>query len=52
MNPVVRLLGRILNLVGISSPEDATARKKASPPSWKTTAEPRKAGENTPEKKQ
>ncbi len=28
MNRVVRVLGRILSLVGISSPEDADARKK------------------------
>jgi hypothetical protein len=50
VKPVVRLLGRILRLVGISSPEDAAARKKAAPPSWKTTAQPGKTGENGPDK--
>ena len=50
MSPVVRLLSRILNLVGISSPEDP-ARKKAAPPSWKTTSTPGKSGENASEKK-
>jgi len=50
MNPVLRLLGRILNLVGISSPEDA-ARRKAAAPSWKTTSAPEKSGENASEKK-
>lgn len=49
MNPVVRLLGRILSLVGISSPEDAAARTKAAPPSWKTAAEPVKSSEKEPE---
>jgi hypothetical protein len=46
MNPVVRLLGRVLSLVGISSPEDA-ARKKAEVPSWKTAA----SGTNAPGKR-
>jgi hypothetical protein len=44
MNPVVRVLGRILRLVGISSPEDAAARKNAAPPSWKKPADSQKPG--------
>jgi hypothetical protein len=43
MNPGVRLIGRVLSLVGISSPEDA-ARRKAEAPSWKTEA----SGKNAP----
>ena len=37
MNPVVRALGKVLRLVGISSPEDAVAKPKArgGPPSWR-----------------
>ena len=37
MNPVVRALGKVLRLVGISSPEDSAAKPKsaASPPSWR-----------------
>jgi hypothetical protein len=40
MNPVVRALGKVLRLVGISSPEDTadTAAKPKSaggPPSWR-----------------
>jgi hypothetical protein len=37
MNPVVRALGKVLRLVGISSPEDAAAKPKtaADPPSWR-----------------
>jgi hypothetical protein len=37
MNPVVRVLGKVLRLVGISSPEDAAAKTKtaADPPSWR-----------------
>jgi hypothetical protein len=50
MNPIVRQLGKILRLVGISSPEDAVARKKAAPPSWKNTAQPSKTGESGPDK--
>jgi hypothetical protein len=39
MNPVVRALGKVLRLVGISSPEDAVAKPKtaADPPSWRDT---------------
>jgi hypothetical protein len=37
MNPVVRALGKVLRLVGISSPEDAVPKAKtaADPPSWR-----------------
>jgi hypothetical protein len=37
MNPVVRAFGKVLRLVGISSPEDAVAKpkSKADPPSWR-----------------
>jgi hypothetical protein len=37
MNPVVRALGKVLRLVGISSPEDAAAKPKSAggPPSWR-----------------
>jgi hypothetical protein len=37
MNPVVRALGKVLRLVGISSPEDAVAKPKpvGGPPSWR-----------------
>jgi hypothetical protein len=35
---VIRSFGKVLRLVGISSPEDAEAKKTsaADPPSWKT----------------
>ena len=37
MNPVVRAIGTVLRLVGISSPEDAAAKPKTTggPPSWR-----------------
>ena len=37
MHPVVRAIGKVLRLVGISSPEDAAAKPKsaADPPSWR-----------------
>jgi hypothetical protein len=40
MNPVVRAIGMVLRLVGISSPEDATPKPKSAsdPPSWKDRA--------------
>jgi len=36
LNPFVRAIGKVLRLVGISSPEDALPREKsaADPPSW------------------
>ena len=40
MNPVVRTLGKVLRLVGVSSPEDAAPREKkpGGPPSWRDEA--------------
>jgi hypothetical protein len=37
MNPLVRVIGRVLRLVGISSPEDALPKAKTTgdPPSWR-----------------
>jgi hypothetical protein len=37
MNPVVREIGKVLRLVGISSPEDSEPKTKtmADPPSWR-----------------
>jgi hypothetical protein len=37
MNPVVRAIGKVLRLVGISSPEDAVPKTKTAtdPPSWR-----------------
>jgi hypothetical protein len=43
MNPVVRTLGKMLQLVGISSPRDPTPKPKTKddPPSWRD-AQPKK----------
>ena len=40
MNPVVRAIGKVLRLVGISSPEDSVPKAKgaADPPSWRNPA--------------
>ena len=40
MHPVIRALGKVLRLVGISSPEDAQAKQEAAGglPSWRKTA--------------
>jgi hypothetical protein len=37
MNPIMRTFGRMLQLVGISSPEDALPKAKTAtdPPSWR-----------------
>lgn len=37
MNPFVRVIGKVLRLVGISSPEDAIPKAKSAgdPPSWR-----------------
>jgi hypothetical protein len=37
MNPVVRMIGKVLRLVGISSPEDAAPKPRTAgdPPSWR-----------------
>jgi hypothetical protein len=46
MNPVVRLIGKMLQLVGISSPEDAVPKAKTpeDPPSWRDGPPPKKDG--------
>jgi hypothetical protein len=49
MNPVVRALGKVLRLVGISSPEDTEAKRNAPPPSWRTAGS--SAKDKKPEKK-
>jgi len=38
MHPVVRVIGKVLRLVGISSPEDSLPKPKdaSDPPSWRT----------------
>ncbi len=40
MHPVIRALGRVLRLVGISSPEDAKAKQTVADglPSWRKTS--------------
>jgi len=50
MNPVVRALGKVLRLVGISSPEDSVAQPKNSggPPSWRDTQKPKPEPEDRP----
>jgi hypothetical protein len=42
MRPIVRVIGKVLRLVGISSPEDAAPKASAAsdPPSWRTTNPP------------
>jgi hypothetical protein len=37
MNPVVRVIGKILRMVGISSPEDTLPKPRIAqdPPSWR-----------------
>jgi hypothetical protein len=38
MRPIVRIIGKVLRLVGISSPEDALPKQivPSDPPSWRT----------------
>jgi hypothetical protein len=40
MHPAIRALGKVLRLVGISSPEDAEAKpeEENGPPSWRRPA--------------
>jgi hypothetical protein len=40
MHPIVRVIGKVLRLVGISSPEDSLPKPKdaSDPPSWRTTS--------------
>lgn len=37
MNPVVRMIGKMLRMVGISSPEDNLPKRRTieDPPSWR-----------------
>jgi hypothetical protein len=43
MNPFVRAIGKVLRLVGISSPEDSAVKPKSSsdPPSWRDSKPPK-----------
>ncbi len=45
MHPAVRAIGKVLRLVGISSPEDSEAKldQAGGPPSWRNTAANRAA---------
>jgi hypothetical protein len=45
MNPLVRAIGKVLRLIGISSPEDALPKAKgpADPPSWRDLPGPQDA---------
>jgi hypothetical protein len=48
MNPVVHAIGKILRLVGISSPEDLPPREKAAgQPSWRDQEPPKPGGSGT-----
>lgn len=40
MNPLLRAIGKVLRMVGISSPEDSIPRTKTSadPPSWRDSS--------------
>jgi len=42
MHPAVRVIGKVLRLVGISSPDDALPKPKdpSDPPSWRTAPKP------------
>lgn len=42
MNPVVRVIGKMLRMVGISSPEDNLPKPRtvADPPSWRDQTRP------------
>jgi hypothetical protein len=42
MRPIVRIIGKVLRLVGISSPEDALPKQAvpSDPPSWRTPTQP------------
>jgi hypothetical protein len=42
MRPIVRAIGKVLRLVGISSPEDALRKpvNPSDPPSWRTPKPP------------
>jgi hypothetical protein len=45
MNTFVRAIGKVLRLVGISSPEDLPRPKtSADPPSWRDPSPPKSGG--------
>jgi hypothetical protein len=50
MNPIIRALGKVLRLVGISSPEDNVPRRKeaADAPSWRDKGASPKATQVSP----
>ncbi len=50
MHPAIRALGKVLRLVGISSPEDAVAKPEEAngPPSWRRPAKVATEGEKAP----
>jgi hypothetical protein len=52
MHPVIRVVGKVLRLVGISSPEDALAKREDldGPPSWRKPAVPKTGSTKTEEK--
>lgn len=52
MNPLMRALGTVLRLVGISSPEDTRPKAKSSTdvPSWRKPTEPESAPAEEQEK--
>ena len=54
MNPVVRAVGKVLRLVGISSPEDSAERRRAESaalPSWRAKATAETSAQVRPEAK-
>jgi hypothetical protein len=50
MHPAIRALGKVLRLVGISSPEDAVAKQEEAngPPSWRRPAKVVSEGAKAP----
>ena len=52
MNPLMRVVGTVLRLVGISSPEDTRLKAKSSTdvPSWRKPTEPESAPPQEQEK--
>ena len=50
MNPLVRALGKVLRLVGISSPEDTwpKAKSSAGQPSWRKSEKPESSPSQEP----
>jgi hypothetical protein len=52
MRPFVRVIGKVLRLVGISSPEDSVIKppSAADPPSWRTSKAATAKAENSERK--